>query len=241
LIENSNEKKLGQIFTEKFPPIESSNQQPSKPRKEIFPWLQEADTRQTSIDPKHIDELIAQKTRQAIDSIRMELAGYKSKLERIASEKNQPNNVDLLRSELAEYKYNLAEYKSKLESILSKKSSQSDIELIQSELANYKSKLDLVASERNQKNDIDSIRTELEEYKTKLEHLASERNHKNDIASIRTELAEYKSKSDLMVNEITTFLEVINSINEEIARLKNNLGAVTLKQDNGFVVYGNKR
>jgi uncharacterized coiled-coil DUF342 family protein len=241
LVENSKEKKLGQIFTEKFPPIESNNQQPPKPRKEIFPWLQEDNTRQIITDPKHVDELIAQKTRQAIDSIRMELADCKSKLERIASEKNQQNNVDLLRSELTEYKYNLAEYKSKLESILSKKSSQNDIELIQSELANYKAKLDLVASERNQKKDIDLIRTELEEYKTKLEHLASERNQKNDIASIRTELSEYKSKIDVMVNEITTFLEVINSINEEIARLKNNLGAVTLKQDNGFVEYGNKR
>jgi hypothetical protein len=151
-MENSKEKKLGQIFTEKFPPIERTNQEPTESMKAIFPWLQESVTNQISTDTKHFDELITQKTRQAVNSIRTELAEYRLKLDRVASEKIQQNDID----------------------------------------------------------------------------------------SIRSELAESKSKIDVMVNEITMFLEIINSINEEIARLKNNLGAVTLKQDDSFVVFGSK-
>ena len=191
LIENSKEKKLEQILAEKFLPMENKNQQSTKPRKEIFPWLQEADNRQISTDTKNIDELISQKTRQAINSIRMELADYKSEIDRM----------------------------------LSKKSSQSDIDLIRSDLANYQSKLDMVASEKIHRKDIDSIKSDLAECKSNLELVASERSQKNDIASIRIEFDEYKSKLNAMVDEITVFLEVINSINEEISRLKNNLGS----------------
>jgi len=120
------------------------------------------------------------------------------------SEKNQQNKVDLLRSELAEHKHLLSEYKSKLES---------------SQPAGI------------QKKDIDSIRTELaehkhilSEYKSKLESSQPAGMQKKDIDSIRSEFAEHKSKLDAMVDEITVFLGVINSINEEIGRIKKKLG-----------------
>lgn len=214
LIENSKEKKIGQVFTERILPIGSNNQKPSMTRKEIFPWLQETDTLQSSTGSKHADELFSEKTIQSINSIRTELSEYRYKLEILASENNPQNKmVALLRSELTEYKYNLAEYKSKLESILSKNSSQVDIDLLKSELANYKSKLDLVASERD---------------------------HREEIESIKLDLEKYKSKVNAMVNEITVFLEVVNSLNEEISRFKNNLGSMTAKQDNGFVMDANK-
>src|SRR5439155_2933413 len=135
---------------------------------------------------------------QIINSLRAELAEYKSKLNTINPKIMQyEQNINSLRAEIVEYRNRqpqgmageITQY-------------QQTINSLRAELAEYRNRMELMVSERNQQSGVDSLRAELAEYKSKLNTINPKiMQYEQNINSLRAEIVEYRNRMELMISE----------------------------------------
>jgi len=156
---------------------------------------------------------------QIINSLRAEMAEYKSKFNAINPKIMQyEQNINSLRAEIVEYRNRqpqgmageITQY-------------QQTINSLRAELAEYRNRMVLMVSERNQQSGVDSLRAELAEYRNRMELMVSERNQQSGVDSLRAELAEYKSKLNAINPKIMQYEQNINSLRAEIVEYRNRM------------------
>ena len=133
---------------------------------------------------------------QIINSLRAELAEYKSKLDSIQPEIIQYEQaINSLKSELVEYKYRQPQgATNEIPPYLQM------INSLRTELAEYKNKMELMASERNQQSNVDLLRADLREHENRSSAtLPHEIWEEDDISSLRAEISRLKRNLDLMI------------------------------------------
>src|SRR2546425_11080574 len=162
---------------------------------------------------------------QIINSLRAELAEYKSKLNTINPKIMQyEQNINSLRAEIVEYRNRqpqgmtgeITQY-------------QQTIHSLRAELAEYRNRMELMVSERNQQDGGESVRAELAAYRNRMELMVSERNQQSGVDSLRAELAEHRNRVSTTLSRDVPKDEDFSSLGAEISRLKRNLDLIISK------------
>ena len=135
---------------------------------------------------------------QIINSLRAELAEYKSKLNTINPKIMQyEQNINSLRAEIVEYRNRqpqgmageITQY-------------QQTINSLRAELAEYRNRMELMVSERNQQSGVDSLRAELVEHRNRVSTTLSRDVPKDeDFSSLRAEISRLKRNLDLIISK----------------------------------------
>ena len=135
---------------------------------------------------------------QIINSLRAELAEYKSKLNTINPKIMQyEQNINSLRAEIVEYRNRqpqgmageITQY-------------QQTINSLRSELAEYRNRMELMVSERNQQSGVDSLRAELAEHRNRVSTtLSRDVPKEEDFSSLGAEISRLKRNLDLIISK----------------------------------------
>ena len=131
---------------------------------------------------------------QIINSLRAELAEYKSVVNAIQPEIIQCEEaINSLKAELSDYKSMLDSIRPEIIQY------QKAINLLRAELAEYKNGMELMASEKNQRNSFDSQGVKMTEYKNRFSFAPQGVRKEDDISSLRAEISRLKRNLDSMI------------------------------------------
>ena len=135
---------------------------------------------------------------QIINSLRAEMAEYKSKFNAINPKIMQyEQNINSLRAEIVEYRNRqpqgmageITQY-------------QQTINSLRAELAEYRNRMVLMVSERNQQSGVDSLRAELAEHRNRVSTTLSRDVPKDeDFSSLGAEISRLKRNLDLIISK----------------------------------------
>ena len=158
------------------------------------------------------------------------MSGYDNKWS--TSENEEANKISSSKNDevIFSLKAEISQYKSKLNAIIPEITKyQKIIDSLKAEISEYKSKLDMLAFASQQKGS-DSVREEISEYKEKLNKIIPEITH-GVIDSLKAEITEYKNRDAQYTssNYAASDQQILNSLNNEIAKLKKNLELLSLE------------